>query len=100
VTPRPDGAATIREYIAALEDAAARLPQGTDARVDVGVCDGTDLQLLDRTELIIYERAPAGGAPQARALLRAHQHPGEDPGTLMRASDPDLDLRRLTGDDG
>jgi hypothetical protein len=71
----PGGQATVRTVPNALTDMAAGLPLGLDSRMEFGVCDGLNLQLLDNSDLISYrKKAPAGGeeAGTLSVLLRAH----------------------------
>jgi hypothetical protein len=71
-------AATVRDLIAVLTEAATRLPAGLDTPVRFGICDGTDLHLLDDVDVDVYTVHPQDPADDPRHLLlaRGHQHPG------------------------
>jgi hypothetical protein len=58
-----------------MEEAAA-LPLGLDTRMEFGVCDGLNLQLLADSDLVTYRKAPASGGEVGTltVLLRVHRH--------------------------
>jgi hypothetical protein len=81
----PDGQTTVRTVLNALLEIAAGLPLGLDSRVEFGVCDGLNMQLLDNADLISYRKKAPDGSEEAdtlSVLLRAHHH-GNAPGELM-----------------
>jgi hypothetical protein len=101
--PEPSEITTIRYLIDGLLELAGMLPEGTDTPVELGICDGKDLQLIDQCDLGHWAKIPADGSGPPSGyfvLIRGHVHPGEKAGELMRgaASDADQELRDLTGD--
>jgi hypothetical protein len=103
--PGADEGPTARKVLNALMEVSARLPEGLDSRLEVGVCDGTNLQLPDIFDITFYTRITASGSPRSApaVLLKAHRHPGQNPGELMRGvtSDGDDELHRLIdGEEG
>jgi hypothetical protein len=95
---------TVRQVIEALTEAASSLPQGLDSVIELGICDGHDLQLIDEMDVDfrLYVRSLEQPLVPERGtvLIRGHWHRGESPGGIQRgvASDVDEELRRLTGD--
>jgi hypothetical protein len=83
------------------------LPEGVETHVELGVCNGNDLQLIEKVDLGHWALMPPEGPLIAGrfVLLRGHVHPGERAGELLRgaANDLDQELRELTdatGDPG
>jgi hypothetical protein len=95
--------ATIREFVEGLTELADLLPDGFDTPLELGICDGEDLQLLDRVDLGPWTEV-TGESLEHRsvfALLRGHHHRDDpNPGRLLRrgAADADEELRKLTDD--
>jgi hypothetical protein len=105
--PEPHAVTTIRDLIDGLTELAGILPEGFETRVELGVCDGKDLQLIEKADLGHWALMPPEGPLIAGrfVLLRGHVHPGERAGELLRgaANDLDQELRELTdatGDPG
>lgn len=99
-----DEAMTLRGVLNMLMAVAAELPQGLNSRVEFGVCDGENLQLIDQVDVDIYtniQTASGEEVDEPFVILRAHSHPGQTAGRLLRgaASNADDELRKLTGDD-
>jgi len=99
-----DATTTVRTVLNMLMTIAADLPDGLDTRIEVAICDGENLQLIDQVDVAVYTEATESTAEvtgEPFVILRGHQHPGEHPGVLLRgvASDADAELRKLTGDD-
>jgi len=96
---------TIRYLVDGLLELAGTLPEGTDTPVELGVCDGSALQLIDQCDLHYWARMPADGSGPPGSyfvLIRGHIHPGEKAGELLRgaAADVDRELRELADGDG
>lgn len=95
---------TIRDLVDGLTELADMLPQGFETRVELGVCDGEDLQLIENVDLDRWALMPPERAHMAEwfVLLRGHLHPGERAGELLHgaASHVDQELRELTDDNG
>jgi hypothetical protein len=94
---------TIRELIDGLIEGASVLEEGLDAAFSVAVCNGDDLQFINRVDIGHWTRPADDGSLQERfMLLRAHLHPGEEAGELSRgvAADADQVLREWTGEPG
>ena len=49
--PEPRAVTTIRDVVDGLTELAAMLPEGLETRVELGVCDGEDLQLIENVDL-------------------------------------------------
>lgn len=93
---------TIRDLIAALNELAEESPAGENTEVEFGICNGTALQMVDDIDVSHSTRVQADGLARVRVsvLFRAHVHPGEKPGELLRgvAADVDQELRDLLDD--
>ena len=92
---------SVREFIQRLTDAAGNLPGGLDSPVELAICDGRDLQFIDRVDVSVWTTVPETGPLQSYVLIRPHDHPGENPGPRTRgaAAHADDELRWLTGRD-
>jgi len=92
---------SVREFIERLSAAAADSPGGLDGPVELAICDGRDLQFIDRVDVGVWSTVNENARLRAYVLIRAHYHPGDTPGRGTRgaAADADDELRRLTGDD-
>lgn len=93
---------TIRGVVERLLLLADRLPTGMDTRVEFGICDGKNLQLIDNVEVDHFVIAKADGqAVDVFVAFKAHQHPGEPPGKLLPGVTADVDdeLRKLAGEE-
>ena len=100
--PEPHAVTTIHDLVDGLTELAGMLPEGFETRVELGVCDGEDLQLIENVDLGHWALMPPE-QPQAAewfVLLRGHVHPGERAGELLRgaASHVDLELREFSDD--
>jgi hypothetical protein len=77
---------TLRDVLDAVLGMATSLPRGLDTPAEFGVCDGSDLQILDDVDMQVYPAAsreagqPAG---EPSVLIRVHDHPGS-PGSRGR----------------
>jgi len=94
---------SVRVFIQRLTDAAGSLPGGLDSPVELAICDGRDLQFIDRVDVSVWTTVPETGPLQSYVLIRPHDHPGESPGPRTRgaAAHADDELRWLTErDDG
>jgi hypothetical protein len=94
---------SVREFIDRLSAAAADSPGGLDGPVELAICDGRDLQFIDRVDVSAWATVGETARLRSYVLIRAHHHPGERPGPLTHgaAVDADEELRRLTeGDNG
>jgi hypothetical protein len=94
---------SVREFIERLSAAAADLPDGVDGPVELAICDGKDLQFIDRVDVGVWTTVLENARLRSYVLIRAHHHPGESPGPRTRgaAADADEELRWLTeSDDG
>ena len=49
--PEPRAVTTIRDVVDGLTELAGMLPEGLETRVELGVCDGEDLQLIENVDL-------------------------------------------------
>jgi hypothetical protein len=92
---------SVREFIERVSAAAADSPGGLDGPVELAICDGRDLQFIDRVDVGVWSTVRENAQLRSYVLIRAHHHPGETPGRGTRgaAADADDELRRLTGDD-
>ena len=52
----PHAVTTIRDLIDGLTELAGMLPEGFETRVELGVCDGEDLQLIEKVDLGLSPR--------------------------------------------
>ncbi|GAB3679376.1 hypothetical protein GCM10027589_49660 [Actinocorallia lasiicapitis] len=92
---------TLRETIEMLTALADQSPDGLDTPVEFGICDATDLQMIDEIDLGIYQRISVRTSEVGTyVMFRGHHHPGAVPGALLRgaAADVDDELRDLTGE--
>ena len=89
---------SVREFIQRLTEAAANLPDGLDSAVELAICDGRDLQFIDRVDVSVWTTVPESGPLLSYVLIRPHAHPGESPGPRTRgaAAHADEELRWLT----
>ena len=63
------------DVIGALTALAERLPDGLDAELDAGVCDGHGLTTTPRFEVTTLTEVTQGGAERSpRPLIRVHAH--------------------------
>jgi hypothetical protein len=102
--PEPRAVTPIRDLVDGLTELARMLPEGFETRVELGVCDGEDLQLIENVDLDHWALMPPERPQVAErfVLLRGHVHPGKRAGELLRgaASHVDKELRDLTDDNG
>jgi hypothetical protein len=93
--------ATARELIDAITELATGLPDGMETAVELGICDGKDVQMVDKMDIDHWAQLKNAKPVRRFILLRGHVHPGEDAGQKMPgvASDLDEELRQLTDDD-
>jgi hypothetical protein len=102
--PESRAVTTIRDLVDGLIELAGMLPQGFKTRVELGVCDGEDLQLIENIDLDRWASMPPERLQMAEwfVLLRGHLHPGERAGELLHraASHVDQDLRELADENG
>lgn len=91
---------TIREMIEALVELAEESPAGADTDVEIGICNGTDLQMVDNIDVSHFTRVQDDKPDRVFVMFRAHVHPGEKPGELLRdaVADVDDELRDLLDD--
>lgn len=92
---------TIRDMIEALTELAAMLPDAERSEVEFGICNGTDLQMVDKVDVSHYTHVRDDGGPDRLfVMFRGHVHPGEKPGRLLRdaVADVDEELRGLRDD--
>jgi hypothetical protein len=89
---------SVREFIQRLTDAANHLPGGLDSSVELALCDGRDLQFIDRVDVSVWTTVADNGPLQSYVLIRPHDHPGDSPGPRTRgaAAHADEELRELT----
>jgi hypothetical protein len=89
---------SVREFIQRLTEAAGSLPENLDSPVELAICDGRDLQFINRVDVSVWTTVPESGLPQSYVLIRPHDHPGESPGPRTRgaAAHADEELRWLT----
>lgn len=103
-TEEPLGA-TLRDLIDGLHRLARILDHGLDTPIKLGVCDGRNVQMIDRVDVDVqtfYARMPDGFAPgEESVVIRGHHHAGEVPGELGLGvvEDPDEELRSLLRED-
>ena len=93
---------SVREFIQRLTKAAGDLPDGLDSAVELAICDGRDLQFLDRVDVSVWTTVPESGPLRSYVLIRPHDHPDDTHGRRTRgaAAHADEELRWLTeGDD-
>ena len=92
---------SVREFIQRLTSAAGHLPGGLDSAVELAICDGQDLQFINRVDVSVWTTVADNGPLQSYVLIRPHDHPGESPGPRTRgaAAHADEELRRLTEQD-
>lgn len=92
--------ATVRGLVNYLTTLASALPEGMSTPIEIGVCDGQDLQLLSEVDIDEYTRTLLDGTEvETFIVIRAHDHPdGEGRGMRMRGvtADADGELRDLT----
>jgi uncharacterized membrane protein YcaP (DUF421 family) len=93
---------SVREFIDRLTKAAGGLPDGLDSGIEVAICDGRDLQFIDRVDVSTWTTVPENGPLDSYVLVRPHVHPGQSPGPRAwgAAAHADEELRRLTDSDG
>jgi hypothetical protein len=93
---------TIRELIDGLTEIAEMMPDRLDTELEIGVCNGEDLQIIEKVDVDHYAEmsADAPAVDRRFVMLRGHLHPGEKSGMLLRgvASDVDQEFRGLTDD--
>jgi hypothetical protein len=89
---------SVREFIQRLTDAADHLPGGLDSPVELAICDGRDLQFVDRVDVSVWTTVPENGPLQSYVLIRPHDHDGGSRGRRTRgaAAHADEELRWLT----
>jgi hypothetical protein len=89
---------SVREFIQRLTDAADNLPGGLDSPVELAICDGRDLQFIDRVDVGVWTTVPENGPLQSYVLIRPHDHDGGGRGPRRRgaAAHADEELRWLT----
>jgi hypothetical protein len=89
---------SVREFIQRLADAAGNLSDGLDSAVELAICDGRDLQFIDRVDVSVWTTVPDSGPLQSYVLIRPHDHPGDSPGPRTRgaAAHADEELLWLT----
>jgi hypothetical protein len=89
---------SVREFIQRLTDAADNLPGGLDSPVELAICDGRDLQFIDRVDVSVWTTVPENGPLQSYVLIRPHDHDGggRGPRTRGAAAQADEELRWLT----
>ena len=89
---------SVREFIQRLTSAADGLPDGLDSTVELAICDGRDLQFINRVDVSIWSTVAEEGPLHSYVLIRPHDHPGESPGPRTRgaAAHADEELRWLT----
>ncbi len=92
---------TARELIDAITELAAGLPDGMETEVELGICDGKNVQMVDKMDIDHWTQLKNGRPVRWFVLLRGHIHPGEKAGDFMPglANDLDEELRQLTDDD-
>ena len=61
---------SVRQFIQRLTDAAGRLPSGLDSPVELAMCDGRDLQFIDRVDVSVWTTVPETGPLQSYVLIR------------------------------
>ena len=91
--PEPRAVTTIRDVVDGLTELAAMLPEGLETRVELGVCGGEDLQLIENVDLGHWALMPPE-RPQAAewfVLPRGHVHRGERAGELLRGAASHVD---------
>ena len=88
---------SVREFIQRLTSAAGHLPDGLDSTVELAICDGRDLQFINRVDVSVWSTVAEDGPLQSYVLIRPHDHPGESPGPRTRgaAAHADEELRWL-----
>jgi hypothetical protein len=93
---------SVRDFIQRLTNAAGHLADGLDSTVELAICDGRDLQFINRVDVSVWTTVSENGPLQAYVLIRPHDHPGESPGPRTRgaAAHADEELRWLTEHDG
>jgi len=74
--PEPRAVTTIRDLVDGLTELAGMLPEGFETRVELGVCDGEDLQLIENVDLDHWALMPPERPQVAErfVLLRGHVH--------------------------
>jgi hypothetical protein len=91
---------TVRELIEALTAATARLPAALDTDVELGVCDGENLQMIGTVDVNYWARVAPNGTPKGYfVLVQGHPHLDEGgPARPLRGVTADVDdeLRKLT----
>ncbi|TCP54254.1 hypothetical protein EV191_103298 [Tamaricihabitans halophyticus] len=89
------------EVIAALQAKANELPTGMDTRVEVCMCNGSDVQLT--SEIVVdhmAELATDGELLDLFAIVQGHPHRDENARTLRGAAeDADEQLRNWTAEE-
>jgi hypothetical protein len=76
------GMSTLRDVLDAVLELATRLPRGLDTPAEFGVCDGSDLQVVNGADMQVCPAASGeGGEPSV--LVRVHDHAGS-PGSRGR----------------
>jgi hypothetical protein len=95
---------TVRAFIEKLTELAADLPNGLDSPVDLAICDGTDLVILEAVDMdvlsTIRTEEPVGEVTRQSVMVRGHNHAGDGPGEVYRGlvGHVDEELRKLTED--
>ncbi len=90
---------TVRGFIETLTDVASYLPEGLDSAIELGICDGKDLQFIDAVDVNYWFEVATDLTQTGRryVLIRGHWHGQESPGRVARGVSEDWDdeLRKL-----
>lgn len=92
---------TVRELIETLTEVAAGLPGDRDVDVEIGICDGENLRIVEKVDVDDYAEVSSDGVPRKQfVIIRGHLHHAGDGQTLKGvATDVEDELRKLTGTD-
>ncbi|OLT12951.1 hypothetical protein BJF79_03360 [Actinomadura sp. CNU-125] len=97
-----EGVTTIRTLVNMLTLMSSALPDGLETRVEFGICDGENLQMVDKVDLSDYTTVTEDGREEETVVaFRGHAHPGQSPGRLLQGvtADADEQMHRLVEDD-
>jgi hypothetical protein len=92
---------TVRGFIDLLTEVAGTLPEGLDSAIELGICDGKTLQIIDNVEVDFWVQVAGDGSRIGAqcVLICGHQHRRESTGREGRsvAANLDEELRKLSG---
>lgn len=92
---------TVREFVDRLVEKANALPAGLESEIELAICDGSTMTLVERVDVGKWANVDQADGTQTRTFIvvRGHLHPDDEPATMRAATaDVDDELRRLVDD--